>query len=30
VRIECSEKGKILSREQIHEKIYEEVKKILR
>jgi len=28
IKIECSEKGKIMSREQIHEKIYAEVKKI--
>jgi len=27
IKIECSEKGKIMSREQIHEKIYAEVKK---
>ena len=26
IKIECSEKGKILSREMIHEKIYESVK----
>ena len=29
-KIECSEKGKMLSREQIHEMIYEKVKKIIR
>lgn len=28
IKIECSEKGKIMSREQIHEKVYAEVKKI--
>ena len=28
IKIECSEKGKIMSREQIHEKIYAEVKKV--
>ena len=28
IKVECSEKGKILSREQIHEKVYEEVEKI--
>ena len=30
VKINCSEKGKILSREQIHEMIYEKVKKIIK
>ena len=30
VKIDCSEKGKILSREQIHEMIYEKVKKIIK
>ncbi len=30
IKIECSEKGKILPREIIHEKVYEEVKKILK
>jgi dTMP kinase len=30
IQIECSEKGKILSREIIHEKIYEEIKKIIK
>lgn len=29
-KIECSEKGKILSREQVHEMVYKEVKKILK
>jgi len=29
IKIECSEKGKILSREQVHEKVYKEVKKII-
>jgi len=29
IKIECSEKGKILSREQIHEMVYKEVKKVL-
>lgn len=29
IKIECSEKGKILSREQVHNMVYEEVKKIL-
>ena len=28
-KINCSEKGEILSREQIHEMVYEEVKKVL-
>jgi dTMP kinase len=28
IKIECSEKGKILSREQIHELVYKEVKKV--
>jgi dTMP kinase len=30
IKIECSEKGKILSREQIHEMVYKEVKKVLK
>ncbi len=30
IKIECSEKGKILSRGIIHEKVYEKVKKIIR
>jgi len=30
IKIECSEKGKIMSRKQIHEKIYAEVKKIIK
>jgi dTMP kinase len=30
IKIECSEKGKILSREKIHEIIYEKVKKIIK
>jgi dTMP kinase len=30
IKIECSEKGEILSRETIHEKIYEQVKKIIK
>jgi hypothetical protein len=30
IKIECSEKGKILSREQIHELVYQEVKKYLK
>lgn len=30
VKIECSEKGKIFSREVVHEKVYEEVKKLLK
>ncbi len=30
VKVECSEKGKILSREQVHEMIYEKVKKVLK
>jgi dTMP kinase len=30
IKIECSEKGKILSREAIHEMIYEKVKKIIK
>jgi len=30
VKIECSEKGKILSREQVHEMVYKEVKKIIK
>lgn len=30
VKIECSEKGVILSREQIHEMVYKEVKKIIK
>jgi len=29
IKIECSEKGKILSREQVHEMVYKEVRKIL-
>ena len=29
IKIECSEKGKILSREQIHELVYKEVRKII-
>lgn len=29
IKIECSEKGKILSREQVHEMVYEKVKKVL-
>jgi dTMP kinase len=30
IKIECSEKGKILSREQVHEMVYKEVKKIVK
>lgn len=30
IKIECAEKGKILSREKIHELVYKEVKKIIR
>jgi len=30
IKIECSEKGKILSREQIHQMIYEKVKKVIK
>jgi len=30
IKIDCSEKGKILSREQIHEMVYKEVKKVVR
>jgi hypothetical protein len=30
IRIECSEKGKILSREQVHDLVYKEVKKIIK
>jgi dTMP kinase len=30
IKIECSEKGEIMSREQIHEMIYEKIKKITR
>jgi len=30
VKIECSEKGEILSREQIHDLVYKEVKKVLK
>ena len=30
IKIECSEKGKIMSREKIHEKVYEETKKYLK
>lgn len=30
IKIDCAEKGKILSRENIHQKIYEKVKKVLR
>lgn len=30
IKIECSEKGAILSREEIHEMVYEKVKKVLR
>lgn len=30
IKIECSEKGKILPREQIHEMVYEKIKKVLR
>lgn len=30
IKIECSQKGEILSREEIHQKIYKEVKKILK
>ncbi|MEK7572314.1 MAG: dTMP kinase [Patescibacteria group bacterium] len=30
IKIECSEKGKILSREQVHEKVYAEVKKVIK
>jgi dTMP kinase len=30
IKVECSEKGKILSREQIHNLVYKEVKKILK
>ena len=30
IQIECSEKGKILLREQIHEMIYEKVKKVIK
>ena len=30
IKIECAEKGKILSREQIHEMIYQKVKKIIK
>jgi dTMP kinase len=29
-KIECSEKGKIMSREQVHERVYEEVKKVIK
>ena len=30
IKVECSEKGKILSREQVHEMVYKEVKKIVK
>jgi len=30
IKIECSEKGKILSREQIHEMVYDKVKKVVK
>jgi len=30
IKIECSEKGKILSREEVHELVYKEVKKVLK
>jgi len=30
IKIECAEKGKILSREKIHEMVYEKVKKVLK
>jgi dTMP kinase len=30
IKIECSEKGKILSREEVHEMVYKEVKKVLK
>jgi dTMP kinase len=30
IKIECSEAGKILSREQIHEMIYAKVKKVIK
>jgi dTMP kinase len=30
IKIECSEKGKILSREQVHDMVYKEVKKIIK
>lgn len=30
IKIECSEKGKILSREQIHDMVYEKVKKVVK
>ena len=30
IKIECSEKGKILSREEVHDLVYREVKKILK
>jgi len=30
IKVECSEKGKILSREQVHEMVYKEVRKIVK
>lgn len=30
IKIECSEKGKILTREQVHDMVYKEVKKVLK
>ena len=30
IKIECAEKGKILSREKIHQMVYEKVKKIVK